>query len=370
MNVIIAYLETMFSPYPQTPRLLEAKRELQAMMEDAYNGLIASGNSHNEAVGKVITDFGNLEELAPVLGITGDIAPAPTGGAEPVAGIAGAAPGSAGAAGFAGAADGAPPAPAPQEPPVTMEEAQGFAEAHHRTRFRLSAAVAVFVVAAAPLLVLPTAAEAGYLSIGQNAAAVLGLVLLFALVAVGVVMIIGLSREFAPYSRLRDGRFSRNPVVTSWAEDLAQQHERRRIVAMQLAVVCWVLSPAPLLLLTLLTQGSPAQGLWSTIGVVLTLVMVAIGLLILLPATWARTVADALSRGGRRSGGAEDDSEHSIVGVIAAFYWPLLTAIFLAWSFIGNAWDRSWIIWPIGAVLFGAIAAGGGAMESYRKNRR
>ena len=36
MNVIIAYLDTMFSPYPRTPRMLEAKAELQAMMEDAY----------------------------------------------------------------------------------------------------------------------------------------------------------------------------------------------------------------------------------------------------------------------------------------------------------------------------------------------
>lgn len=39
MHVIIAYLETMFSTYPQTPRLLEAKQELQTMMEDAYTAV-------------------------------------------------------------------------------------------------------------------------------------------------------------------------------------------------------------------------------------------------------------------------------------------------------------------------------------------
>lgn len=64
MNVIIAYLETMFSAYPQTARLQEAKAELQAMMEDAYTGLIAEGRAENEAVGQVIRDFGNLEEVA------------------------------------------------------------------------------------------------------------------------------------------------------------------------------------------------------------------------------------------------------------------------------------------------------------------
>ena len=58
MDVIIAYLETMFSPYPPSPRLDEAKAELRAMMEDAYSSLISEGKSHNEAVGQVITEFG------------------------------------------------------------------------------------------------------------------------------------------------------------------------------------------------------------------------------------------------------------------------------------------------------------------------
>ena len=51
------------------------------MMEDAYNAAIAQGKTHNEAVGQVITDFGNLHELAPVLGIAQDIQP---GGAPQV----------------------------------------------------------------------------------------------------------------------------------------------------------------------------------------------------------------------------------------------------------------------------------------------
>lgn len=86
MDVIIAYLETMFSPYPPSPRLDEAKAELRAMMEDAYSSLISEGKSHNEAVGQVITDFGNLHELAPVLGIAQDIQP----GGAPQAAPAGA----------------------------------------------------------------------------------------------------------------------------------------------------------------------------------------------------------------------------------------------------------------------------------------
>ena len=82
MDTIETFLDNMFAPYPATPRLIEARSELRAMMEDAYNDAIAHGKTHNEAVGQVITDFGNLHELAPVLGIAQDIQP---GGAPQVA---------------------------------------------------------------------------------------------------------------------------------------------------------------------------------------------------------------------------------------------------------------------------------------------
>ncbi len=348
MNVINAYLDTMFTPYPQSPRMLEAKAELEAMMEDAYQGLLAKGVSHNEAVGKVITDFGNLDELAPVLGITSEIAP-PSAPATAV-----------------GAATMNTAPAVPQHPPVTLKEAQGFADAQYRTRFRLSISVALFVIAAIPLIVLPSAAQAGLLPLSGNAAAMVGLLLLFVLVASGVVSIIGLSREFTPFSRLREGRFSRNPVVTSWAEDLTQQHERKRITALQVSVICWVLSPAPVLLFSLIPNDDLLQGFWSVVGVAGTLIMVAIGLLVLLPATWANTVYDTLAKGKGNSGNVDEDDEHSLVGVLASFYWPITVAVYLAWSFIGDAWGQSWLIWPIAGVLFGALAGGINAIESYR----
>ena len=85
MDTIETFLDNMFAPYPATPRLTEARGELRAMMEDAYNDAIAQGKTHNEAVGQVITDFGNLQELAPVLGIAQDIQPGGTPQAAPTA---------------------------------------------------------------------------------------------------------------------------------------------------------------------------------------------------------------------------------------------------------------------------------------------
>lgn len=135
MDAIDTFLDAMFAPYPATPRLLEAKGELHAMMEDAYTDAISRGKTHNEAVGQVITDFGNLEELAPVLGILPDIRSTQTGSAT-------AAPQAAPGVGEAPAAE-------PGYPAVTLPEAQRLAKARQTTALSFGLAVSALMCAAA-----------------------------------------------------------------------------------------------------------------------------------------------------------------------------------------------------------------------------
>ena len=42
---------------------------------------------------------------------------------------------------------------------------------------------------------------------------------------------------------------------------------------------------------------------------------------------------------------------------ISEIYWLVITAIYLAYSFITSNWHISWIIWPLAGVLFGVISA-------------
>lgn len=75
METIKNYLENMFSHLPNTPEVQKAKYELYQMMEDKYNELISEGKSDNEAIGIVISEFGNLDELADSLGIKSFVDP-------------------------------------------------------------------------------------------------------------------------------------------------------------------------------------------------------------------------------------------------------------------------------------------------------
>ncbi len=69
METIREYLNNLFMSLPETSEVMRAKAELMEMMEDKYEELIQEGKSEKEAVGIVISEFGNLEELAEELGI-------------------------------------------------------------------------------------------------------------------------------------------------------------------------------------------------------------------------------------------------------------------------------------------------------------
>lgn len=77
MEVIRTYLDNLFSTLPDTPQTRRAKEELWGMMEDKYQELKEQGLPENQIIGTVISQFGNLEELRETLGLERPYAAAP-----------------------------------------------------------------------------------------------------------------------------------------------------------------------------------------------------------------------------------------------------------------------------------------------------
>lgn len=77
MEVIRTYLDNLFSTLPDTPASRRAKEELWGMMEDKYQELKEQGLPENQIIGTVISQFGNLEELRETLGLEQPYAAAP-----------------------------------------------------------------------------------------------------------------------------------------------------------------------------------------------------------------------------------------------------------------------------------------------------
>ncbi|MCH3974493.1 MAG: permease prefix domain 1-containing protein [Bifidobacterium tibiigranuli] len=386
MNILDNYLDTMFSRYPLTPETQEAKRELRAMMEDSYNGAIAAGRSQNEAIGQAIAEFGNIEEVAPTLGLakTEPVFGGSTFGASAFGGPAPAEhaiPQSRGVNGGEGAnagtgrsetgattaaTSGGVPAfsqPMPEKRAFTMAQAQNYMDTMRQTRWLLGIGVALIVFAAAPFVGLAVA----HGSVGgmrENFSLLLGFALLLPLVGVGVGLLVYRNQRLSPFRRITSGMDRCTPEIEAYANAAQQQESSKRTIALVIAVILWILSALPILSAGIFTQDWPQDQADPLLGLgtAATLVLVSLGLLIFLPANWvnfAQTHLVQTSPDAIAMNDSEQDATRYPVWVRAIFsgFWLVITAVYLVWSFITGNWGITWIVWPIAAIAFSAFAA-------------
>ncbi|WP_026834442.1 DUF4097 family beta strand repeat-containing protein [Eubacterium xylanophilum] len=99
METIRDYLDNLFLNIKETPQSIKVKEELYQMMEDKYEELIADGKSQSEAIGIVISEFGNFDEIVSEFDLIKIEGANRSGGFNGSAGV----PGAMGAGAFGGA---------------------------------------------------------------------------------------------------------------------------------------------------------------------------------------------------------------------------------------------------------------------------
>lgn len=334
MNVIDSYLTTLFTPYPETARLREAKRELRAMMEDKLQSLIDDGKTEAQALGIVIAEFGSLEEAAPELGLT----------AEHIS------------------------ATELEYPRLSVTRARDYAAAVRRRQGAFAAAVSLFPLAPVTLLVLLALTSES--SSTPPWTIFVGLLAILGVVAAGVIMLITRSSRLHEFADIEALEFTTRDELHRLGEEYYDQQQPRASRALAISIGLWILSVVPVIAASLLVAEGTTIRLGTIVlndggivllSVALLLIVVAVGLFILLRERWAHHIASVFD---------QDDDEEELahmppaLRVIAAAYWPVVVAVFLAWSFIGNAWGISWLIWPIAGILYGALFAVSSALTS------
>ena len=68
METIKVYIETMFKGVADNQEIRNLKEEITSNMQERYLELKAQGKSENEAIGTVISEFGNIDELLSEMG--------------------------------------------------------------------------------------------------------------------------------------------------------------------------------------------------------------------------------------------------------------------------------------------------------------
>lgn len=53
----------------------------------------------------------------------------------------------------------------------------------------------------------------------------------------------------------------------------------------------------------------------------------------------------------------EKKAGKKIIEKYASIYWMIIAFIYLAYSFLSNNWQQSWVIWPLAGVAYGIFEA-------------
>lgn len=235
---------------------------------------------------------------------------------------------------------------------VSLEEASNFLRMREHNAPRIALGVLMCILSPVLLILLGGASDYGVLPLTENQAVGIGLVALFVLVGCAVALFITCGLRSSKYEYIE-----KEPIETLYGVDgmVRERKENYRptfSLRLTIGIVLCVVSVIPLFI-TLIMNGG--ESFSAVLGVCAILVIVAAGVMLIVDSSIIWDGFKQLLEEGDYSRTEKADAKK--YGWISGTYWMLVTAAFLAWSFITGRWDRSWIIWPIAGVAFGAFSA-------------
>lgn len=350
METIKNYLESMFKALPQTEKVLKAKQELLQMMEDKYTELINNGKSDNEAIGTVISEFGNLDELAEDLGIKNENDALKVINQEPKEEKG-------------------------KTAPITKEYVENFISWRSKVGLYRGIGIALCILSVISPIIFST----------FEAIEVFGGVGLFVIVAIGVLLIVFSNYSKDDFLTIKTVRCSIDEDTYSYVKNETREYNKTYSIYSAIAIAFFILSVVPPILFDKFNSEFA-----DNIGASLLFVFVAFGVFLLVYANIKKNALIFILNSTDRkketinksdeekfenmsnekkvyydpSTWNKDEDAQEIASIknpkvrkILSVYWPTVTCAYLLWSFVTFDWHISWIIWPIAGVVYSLIKA-------------
>lgn len=230
---------------------------------------------------------------------------------------------------------------------VTIQEGRRYAELTHRTAKKFAPAVAACVCSPTPLILLAGLSEYRG-AVSEGFAAGIGVTVLLLIVAAAVAVFITGGMQLSKFEYIERDPFLGDPDMIRWAQEERQELTPMFTRCIVIGVTLCILGVVPLSLLGCMGVGD--FYLILSVDVLLWLVAIAVYLFVYGGMTYGcftqllqqDDYTPERKRADRKLGGA---------------YWCVVTAAFLAVSFLTGRWDKTWIIFAVAGVLYGGICA-------------
>jgi len=235
---------------------------------------------------------------------------------------------------------------------VTMADAQDYIAKSNRNAPRIALGVLLCIISPITLILLCGLQEVYPNNISEGLAVAVGLVVLFVLVISAVILFIRAGSLTEKYEFIEKKAFETEYGVTGLAkqkkEELRPSYSTQSIVG----IVLCIASVIPLFIAMIFEKD-----IYCIYAVCVLLAIVAIGVFIIVNAGCRMGVLNKLLQEGDYTTEKKEAYSNPKVEGISTAFWLLVTAGYLATSFITGAWNLTWIFWPVAGVLFAAVMA-------------
>jgi hypothetical protein len=330
MEAIRTYIDNIFKAFPQNERVNTLKRDMLSGMEEKYHELKNSGKSEHEAVGSVISDFGNADEIAIELEI------------EAIENVE------------VNATKTATPTASDSSISLSHAEAYSFIKQMKKSSAWIGAGVWLIMTGIAVMLLISNATiKPEYPFSNESLLSATGIFVFLAFVAGAVSIFIVHGMTLSKFEE-----YETTTLILDSATRMELEDERKRympkftgFIAGGVAVILLSVGVFVLLMGASIFDGS------ELIPVALLLFSIGFAVLMFVNAGMTHEAYEILLGVGDYAGKEKAKKVGNIIGTIASIYWPIMTAGYLLWSFAWDSWHISWLIWPIAGILFGALSA-------------
>lgn len=311
MNTIYNYVESVFVNLPRTPQMEELKEEMLRNMEDKYHDLKESGVSENEAIGTVLSDFGNIDEILEEYEIQQE--------EETV-----------------------------DSDVVVMNDEDVEAYIMHRQKYSFAMAIGVFLsILAVPIYLLTDSVFQRVFS-ASNAADFLSiaLMLLTIAVAVGIFIIFGMRESAYPFDKKI---LQIDKATYARLKREFDSFKQRFSYAIASGVVLCILGVV-VLMLSFMFLGED-----HIISVVFLMSFIATGVFMFVYYGIQNDTYEKLLTVGSHT--RVKVKTNNLTETVASIVFPVATLYYLYQGFFNGAWDTAWVVFPIVGIGFGIFAA-------------
>ncbi len=340
MEAIKNYLDSMFANLPNTAEVRRAKDELWQMMEDKYGELMAEGKTENEAVGQIISEFGNLNDLAEELGLEKEV----KGSTEKK----NTEDANASENNTEFTEETVYEQPEVEARVIPADEAEELVKVRSESSFKISLGVAICILS--PLGPMLTEMLFKIMPDG------VGFGIWASIVGGGVILIVFGGLADKKYRETFCEVCTLSMDATKYVADERAVFMRNYNLQMTLGVMLCALSwiPSAIVSNILPNKFENAAG-------ALFFMSAAVGVMLIIYSSMRKNGYDRLLKlngeGTFKATYEPDDSANvKYVSPVAEFfmsvYWPTFTCLYLIVSFITFKWGLTWVIWPVCGILY------------------